>query len=1600
MRKGIQRPKWHQTPWSIVLYLVTSTLSSTGGAQTNAETPTMAWQWRYNDQGQLAQWESPGNRITRLTYSPATAETGQPLTTTWETGASRGALNLDQKGRLKSAKGPGGDLVFRYDKHDRPIEIRSEGAPPIRYTYDVQDRPTQMRIGANTIIGYRYDFLGRLAAVATPVGEISYRYWRSERTTIRQLPNGVQTYWVYDPEGNLVELTHADADKYILAQYHYTYRPDGLLASIAEKNQRHGERTCQYTYDLMQRLVGVDCGTASPSHRYAYDTMGNLVHSQGGDSTDLHLVNTVAGALASDSRGPIQVDERGHIRQLPKATGTLAFAFNDLGGLADAGGGAIRYRYNALGLLTDCNAQGQRARYLPDPFATTWRPLWRRNADGTQDVFVWDGAVPLVELRGRKALYRLEDHRGSVRMEVDGRGQVVSWRDYTPYGEPVQDETGDGLKPGFAGLFWDPVARIYLTRYRAYDPVTARFLQPDPHLRVPGASKHSHSLYAYCGGDPVNFVDRDGAEAVSVWEKGAGLLQRGSDFWSALWQGSGPPTIEGNERDHVIEQIINHAIERANGDIAKADNQIRIWRYSKEHPKHQEYSEIYRNETQPTFNEWQAAENYMYARKYVETGRGHTMFHGKLDKSPGREAARSVGNQIEAWRFVHYWGERFNLPPNTFLQIPKLMSGKIEKDISPWNGEKEGWIPQTNKTIEWQYRGLEDGLYNYNLMPKRPTNYKSHERQRLTPHSRGYRPDISSKARNLTEHIMSQVNEIHEIQQDFDLTGGDGRVAGPGGYASPQAYGALAAWEARQPSSSSPVGGVYLGNAGQNLEGLGQLKGVAIDEETGKLVLIGADAGKIALPPLRLDDIVTVFCAVYDHGQAPTVTIDPDQDDPDGPIMHVKHGPGTEGTYVGWILFECDRVMKTYQLGVDNLTGQPVHSAVPGFTETVEAVFFGDQKKGPADSFWERFWIVPAAVSRFDASVNDLSLFRLPLKVNTQKMRWHQGQLVDDEKGNSSVGARAFQQWFTEHYDYIADEVVLSPPPGSGFAKPIAIFHELRRLAVVAAVAERLCDQGHSMPLWMRDYSVAPFPVTTTTPSLTLERTKEEGNYVRTARIYGGVNLAPADQDVRTYSASQKAVPQALPREEHTFVQQAQREVAALGRTIPELARRPSPPGTTQAIKGRGGRPLAAALLPGAETRALTPNRQFVTDMAVPIGLGQHITLTRVYNSFFDPDGVWGRGWTLDLPRLTYNRVPVQRDGKRAQYTAVPHLTSPLGTIDIRFDQIKRVEAFQAELAVAVEHPEIAGIATAQCDLLGTRTNQVLFRDGTRWHFNDHSHLVLLQSQGSAIRYVWDEAGRLRQLVGYLGTDAVADIRLEHDKQGRIVRARAHQADFLRREAPASIESLEYSYSAGGRLGEVHNGFERESADRSPVWSYTYQAHLLTHITGRQGFRAEFGYNDRGQLLWEQQGAQKKTYEMRSVPQGTLVSVAQEEGIEPQKRTFDTRMRPLKTVWADGSTAQWQYGPGKAVKHQLSRRGKPMRTQTTSSDGRTQTTTYADGPTYQTRFDPWGNPISWSVDGNETAQITWHPNGRLAGLRTEATEVRPARTRKVGITAF
>jgi YD repeat-containing protein len=763
----------------------------------------------------------------------------------------------------------------------------------------------------------------------------------------------------------------------------------------------------------------------------------------------------------------------------------------------------------------------------------------------------------------------------------------------------------------------------------------------------------------------------------------------------------------------------------------------------------------------------------------------------------------------------------------------------------------------------------------------------------------------------------------------------------------------------------SPVGGVYLSGGGEALKGLGMLTGVAFDPASGRLVLLADKARHIALPALRMDDIVAIFRNVYLHGEAPFVSIDPAPDDPHGPQMLVRHSPETAASYAGWILFEADRVMKAYGLGVDNVSRQPIASRVPGY-QSMLALGFADPVQHQ-QTIWERFWIRPAAVTRRTSDTQRLTLLDVPLEVQTQRMVLANGKLVPAPDPTPSQPARQFSAWFTQHYDAIAAENQASSPEGT----VVHFFAELRRLALIAAIAERLRDQGVPLPAWMQDYPVQRLVLTPTTPALTVQgsqtQTKQQAagqttqviTTTQEAQLTGGVRLAPEDKAVRTVPAAP--------------------QVRQLEGDLDKVMARAPAVGTVELTSK--GTTYTAAVLPGNQTRGVGANRLEVTDISVPVDNETRIGLTRTFHSFFHPRGMLGEGWSLDLPRLEPRPQPVQRADEHTRYRTTFQLTSPLGSWSAPFREMKRVTGeVNGEIMVPDHAPDILGLASGTDPRLSVPTRQVLWRDGRRWYFDHNGFLLAWAESGLLVVYRRDKAHSIQRIEGWQGDQRRADIHLDYDASGRLTQARGSNGS-----------SASYTYDAPGRLASVRATSGQAAGGTTVTVAYAYHEHLVTAIRQDGKEVQSFAYNPQGQLIWERRGNAPATVYTIAAHGAQTTMTARGPGAEHSatQTVYDTALRPVQRLAADGTRMEWQYASNGEVSTTTVHPDHTTTRMTRSADGQHTTWTLPAGGTQSLTRDAAGRMTRLSTASGNTIQQEWRPDGQLAMALQDGLAMQP-----------
>lgn len=137
-------------------------------------------------------------------------------------------------------------------------------------------------------------------------------------------------------------------------------------------------------------------------------------------------------------------------------------------------------------------------------------------------VFANGKAVALVEMSsvdGEKILYLHYDHLGSVMAYSDDNGKLVEEFSYDAWGRrrkvdtwayySYSDNNITSYDKGFTGHEHIDLFDMVNMDGRMYDPVTGRFLTPDPFVQMPDFTQ-SLNRYAYCLNNPLSLTDPTG----------------------------------------------------------------------------------------------------------------------------------------------------------------------------------------------------------------------------------------------------------------------------------------------------------------------------------------------------------------------------------------------------------------------------------------------------------------------------------------------------------------------------------------------------------------------------------------------------------------------------------------------------------------------------------------------------------------------------------------------------------------------------------------------------------------------------------------------------------------------------------------------------------------------------------------------------------------------------------------------------------------------------------------------------------------------------------------------------------------------------------
>lgn len=510
--------------------------------------------WAYDSRLRMCAYTAPETGMTRYDYNSkdemiAYADGFYGTASCGALGSYVVGMSYDQMGRLLTTTYPSAgtkDITRSYDANGNLLTVDREG---INWDYEYHSSADLLVTEALSI-----DAMTFRTTYEYNANQVRRKMTYSGGRTVQYDPDGLgraQYAYMQAPlEGNI----------YPYVANHGDYHPNGMIASFSVGNgtsfgqsldaaQRVSRRRVwpsssnildlQYGYNTRGQVTSItDNADPGNNRSFGYDDLGRLISANG-----------------QWGSGSYQYDQANNITQKTLGARTLSMAYNSsnrLASVSDSSAGTTRnYSHHWFGHLSNdsirsysyywdhrvstisgpVNAsyaydghlrrvrQIENGHYTYTIYDRDGKLLQRfepsQNGDGpTRTDYVSFNGETLARVKNGVISYTMNDHLGSPVSSTTGSGSVL-WREqYSPYGEQLEDPTGNDDDQGFTGHIEDSATGLTYMQARFYDPEIGRFLQKDP---VTFAEKgvSYFNRYAYVANDPVNATDPSGMMSIA-----------------------------------------------------------------------------------------------------------------------------------------------------------------------------------------------------------------------------------------------------------------------------------------------------------------------------------------------------------------------------------------------------------------------------------------------------------------------------------------------------------------------------------------------------------------------------------------------------------------------------------------------------------------------------------------------------------------------------------------------------------------------------------------------------------------------------------------------------------------------------------------------------------------------------------------------------------------------------------------------------------------------------------------------------------------------------------------------------------------------------
>ncbi|WP_162556675.1 RHS repeat domain-containing protein [Proteus faecis] len=474
---------------------------STGSEQSIQQAEKFTTQYTYDATGAvLEETDAKGNKR-RIAYDIAgfVKQTWLTLKGQSEQAILR-ALTYSAAGqKLREEQGNGLVTTYEYEPEtQRLLHIKTE-------------RPQGHALGAKVMqdLRYEYDAVGNIICLKNDAE--ATRYWRNQKVV-------PENRYIYDSLYQLVSATGRESAN----QKTPASIQSQTITTLVKDVQSYTNYTRLYTYDRGGNLTQIRHHSAIAQQSFTQDiivsnkTNRALLKSQCSDPKNVDSYFDESGNLTQLLNGDAIIwDSRNHLKATKEImeNGQLSEGETYQYNSASQRMTKIRGRKTANGDLEKVTTH-----YLPN--IEQWEVSTRSVTEKYVVVQIQTGTSAKVralcwEIGSPKGIennslrYSYDDGIGNSGLETDGKGQLVSYEEYYPYGGTAIWSSENVVEADYKTIRYSGKEKdstgMYYYGYRYYQPWIGRWLSADPAGTIDGLN-----LYRMVKGNPTSYIDDNG----------------------------------------------------------------------------------------------------------------------------------------------------------------------------------------------------------------------------------------------------------------------------------------------------------------------------------------------------------------------------------------------------------------------------------------------------------------------------------------------------------------------------------------------------------------------------------------------------------------------------------------------------------------------------------------------------------------------------------------------------------------------------------------------------------------------------------------------------------------------------------------------------------------------------------------------------------------------------------------------------------------------------------------------------------------------------------------------------------------------------------